>query len=169
MATPIETLKQKLPAQLSDGNAWYRQCAGLCLAVLGGLSAIQNKAGFGAIVVGIVIGGGFGIAIVRLLPRLAIRFGGQPVAEHGADKLRELVLQTALMLIPFTILAVLSKLVFGWNAAVPFGSAALMTFGAAFGVQVSKLGGKKIAMLIMNAGIPAASSMAWSLLISLLK
>jgi len=151
-------------------SIWRRQCAGLCFAALGGLAAIQNGGGFGAVVVGIVLGAGFGMGIVWLLPRLTKRFGGEALAEQGDAQLKSLVLQAAPMLIPFTVLAVLSKLVFGWNAVVPFASAALMAFSAVATAEMAKREtSKRVSLMLVSVGTPFLLGTVWTLLASSLR
>jgi len=54
----------------------------------------------------------------------------------------------ALVLLPFTVLALLAELLLGWNATQAFASAAIMASSAAIGASAGRLGGRRWASSI---------------------
>lgn len=59
-----------------------------------------------------------------------------------------------LLLVPLTVLALLADLFFGWNSALAFTQAGIMTSGAAVGAEVMRHGGgkKPLQMIVPVAG-----------------
>ena len=170
MARKKTKLKTTPLPELAEISIWRKQCAGLCFLVLGGLAAIQQEGGFDQVVFGIVLGAIFGLGVVAIVGRLAKYLNRELVQKHGEARFNALLYESSLMLIPFTVLAVLSKMFFGWNAAIPFSSAALVGFGATFGVALGKLGDtKRIPLLVVTGGTPFCLGVVWTFLISLLR
>jgi len=66
-----------------------------------------------------------------------------------------------LTVIPFTVLALLADLAFGWNAATAFMQAAIMTSGAAVGAEVMRRSGQKLTYMIVPMAGAFAFSIAW--------
>ena len=62
---------------------------------------------------------------------------------------------------PFTVLAMLADLAFGWSAATAFVQAAIMTSGASVGVEVMRGGDKKLRYLAVCMAGAFAFSIAW--------
>lgn len=73
-----------------------------------------------------------------------------------------------LFMVPFTVLAVLAQFVLGWNAVMPFASAAIMTSAATAGTEVMKKGAQGIKNVMIPSVVAFLLSTGWMLLISLL-
>ncbi|MBC7246421.1 MAG: hypothetical protein H5T73_01410 [Actinobacteria bacterium] len=63
-----------------------------------------------------------------------------------------------LIAIPFTALALLADLAFGWNAATAFIQATIMTSGAAVGAELMRSSGQQMRLMV----IPMAGSFVFS-------
>ncbi len=70
---------------------------------------------------------------------------------HGGVAALVAVSSGMLMVLPFTVLALIAELVLGWSAAQAFATAGVMTGAAGVGVEMSRLGPPKLA----NALLPA--------------
>lgn len=81
---------------------------------------------------------------------------------------REAVGAGMLFMIPFTVLAVLAQLVLGWNAVMPFASAAIMTSAATAGTEIMKKGAQGIKNVIISSLVAFFLSTLWMMLIGLL-
>ena len=68
-----------------------------------------------------------------------------------------------LIVIPFTLLALLAELAFGWHAAPAFIQAAVMTSGAAVGAELGRRLGPKLKYMIAPMGVAFVFSGAWIL------
>lgn len=89
-------------------------------------------------------------------------------SETGGQFAREAVGTGMLFMIPFTVLAVLAQLVFGWNAVMPFASAAIMTATATAGTEVMKKGAQGIKNVMMPSALAFLLSTGWMLLVGIL-
>jgi len=69
-----------------------------------------------------------------------------------------------LMVVPFTVLALIAELSLGWSAAQAFAAAGLMTGAGAVGMEIGRLGPRKL----LNSLVPAGGGMlfvvVWMLL-----
>jgi hypothetical protein len=81
---------------------------------------------------------------------------------------REAVAAGMLFVIPFTVLAVLAQLALGWNAVMPFASAAVMTAAATTGTEVMKRGAQGIKNMLLPSGLALVLSTGWMLLVAIL-
>ncbi len=95
------------------------------------------------LLVSIIIAVLIGLLIVNLLIFLLNR-GNQALHAEKKQFAREAVSTGMLFMIPFTVLAILAELVLGWNAIMPFASAAITTAAATAGTEVMKKGAKGI-------------------------
>ncbi len=72
-----------------------------------------------------------------------------------------------LMLVPFTVLALVAELALGWSAAQAFAAAGIMTGAGAVGMEIGRLGPRKL----LNSLVPAAGGVLlivlWTLLSAL--
>ena len=73
-----------------------------------------------------------------------------------------------LFMIPFTVLAVLAKFLLGWDALMPFASAAIMTAMATAGTEVMKKGAQGIKNVLFPSVLAFVLSSGWMMLISIL-
>ncbi len=109
-----------------------------------------------------------GLMAVNLL--IMMLNSGNPVLrqESGGQFAREAVGTGMLFMIPFTVLAALAQLVLGWNAVMPFASAAIMTAAATAGTEVMKRGAQGIKNVMIPSVLAFVLSTAWMLLVGLL-
>lgn len=85
---------------------------------------------------------------------------------HGVAGIRQGVNTGFLMLIPFTVLAVLAELLLGWNALQAFAAAGFMISGAMAGMELGKLGKQNwFAALLPSLGAAILVG-AWMVLLS---
>jgi hypothetical protein len=66
-----------------------------------------------------------------------------------------------LIILPFTLLAILAEFIFKWGATQAFTQAGIMTAGAAVGMEVMRRSGQKIRYMIIPMVGAIAFSMAW--------
>jgi hypothetical protein len=122
----------------------------LCFALFGLLTAthLPLKAGQMA---GYALYGGVFALVSLLLFSLVLA-----VVNPGAGMKRAFAAACSgfLMVIPFTVLAILAELVLRWNAVQAFASVGLMTAGGTAGMELAKSVGKQL----LNAIIPAISA-----------
>ena len=74
----------------------------------------------------------------------------------------------SLVTVTFTVLAVLAQLLLGWNAVMPFASAAIMTASAAAGTEVMKKGAQGIKNVMIPSALAFVLSTGWMLLVGIL-
>lgn len=109
-----------------------------------------------------------GLLAVKLLimlfnmanPNLRLEAAGQFAGEAVGSGM--------LFMVPFTVLAVLAQFALGWNAVMPFASAAIMTSAATAGTEVMKKGAQGIKNVMIPSVVAFLLSTGWMLLISLL-
>jgi hypothetical protein len=95
-----------------------------------------------------------------LFGRLLYIFNGPVRQQYGWKVFRKTVGRSFLLLIPYTVLALLADRVLGWNATLAFASAGIMTCGTAVGAELTKMGGGKVA----NMMLPMAGGMGFTML-----
>ncbi len=81
---------------------------------------------------------------------------------------REAVSVGMLFIIPFTVLAVLAQFVLGWDAVMPFASAAIMTAAATAGTEVMKKGAQGIKNVMIPSVLAFLLSTGWMMLVGML-
>lgn len=87
------------------------------------------------------------------------------ISSHFA---REAVSTGMLFMIPFTILALLAQFILGWNAVMPFASAAIMTAAATAGTEVMKKGAPGIKNVLIPMVLAFVLSTGWMMLVGIL-
>ena len=120
----------------------------LCFALLSGLSAGRGQDWTNAVVL-VVLGlllGGFALAFLGGVLAL---FNPAVRRTHGRPSVRWAVNRGFLLLIPFTFLALVAEFVLGWEATAAFASAGVMTASAAVGAELARLGGHKLAAMLL--------------------
>ena len=122
----------------------------ICLVMLGILCGGAQLAVLG---VALVLIGLVALVIALLL------FNPKTRREHGFFSVVGAVARGFMLLVPFTVLAVVTYIWLNWDAGQSFTSAGLMAAGAATGAEMAKLGGGRI----MGSLLP----MLWSMLLSL--
>ena len=118
---------------------------------------------------GVAVGGFlFGLmAVVLLSGLLALCNPGAFKRPRGLWGLLGAASEGLLLLLPFTILALLAELLLGWNAAQAFAAAGLMASAPGMGAAAMKRGGNRWANLILPSLAGLALSAAWMLLCAL--
>ena len=156
-----------LPNQ--GGGLFSQIVALLCFATLSGLAAYRGNPSTKSIA--IATAGGVLAAWVCLwvFGRLLYMFNSKVREAHGWDAVRRLVARNFVMLIPYTVLAILADRVLGWNATLTFASAGIMTSGAAVGAELMGMGGGKIANMVLPVLGGMGFTMLWMLIGSLLR
>lgn len=88
--------------------------------------------------------------------------------DSGRQFAREAVGSGMLFMIPFTVLAALAQLGLGWDAVMPFASAAVMTSAATAGTEAMKKGAQGAKNVMIPSAIAFLLSTGWMLLVGLL-
>jgi len=136
----------------------------LCFALLGGLSA--GKANLFNSMMMFLFGLFFGAIALILFGWLLGVFNARIKQTYDKKSIRWIVNRGFLLMIPFTILALVATIVLDWQVASAFASAGIMTSSTAIGVELARLGGNKInsSLLPVLGGI--VTTTAWMLLLS---
>ncbi len=108
-----------------------------------------------------------GLLAVNLLVML-LNAANRPLEESQQGFAREAVLSGMLFMIPFTVLAVLARFGLGWNAVMPFASAAITTAAATAGTEVMKRGAQGLKSVIIPSLLALVLSTVWMLLVGVL-
>lgn len=109
-----------------------------------------------------------GLLAVNILIMLLNSSNKTLSAESGGQFAREAVGTGMLFIIPFTILAGLAQLLLGWNAIMPFASAAIMTACATAGTEVMKKGAQGIKNVMIPSAIAFLLSTSWMILVGIM-
>lgn len=109
-----------------------------------------------------------GLLAVNLLIMLLNRGNMALRAESGGQFARDAVGTGMLFMIPFAILAVLAQMILGWDAVMPFASAAIMTATATAGTEVIKKGAQGIKNVLIPSVLAFALSTGWMMLVGIL-
>lgn len=152
----------------------------VCFGVLGGLTGRRVEIGslsiptFGvggsevipiaAFALGGVIYAWIGLAV---LGRLLYVFNRKVRKQHGYSAIKNAMGNGFLLLLPFTVLALVAELYLGWNAVQAFTAAGIMTGGATAGMELAKAGSGKLAGMILPSLGAFVLSGAWMLLTTL--
>jgi hypothetical protein len=104
-----------------------------------------------------------------LFGRLLYIFNGAVRQKYGWRGVRQAVGRNFLLIIPYTVLALLADLVLGWNASLTFASAGIMTSGSAVGAELMKMGGGKMANMLLPVFGGMGFTMLWMVISSLLR
>jgi hypothetical protein len=132
-----------------------------CFAVLSWLNGRYVGSGAGEVAAYTVIGLLIACACLAGLAALALVADPSLRSGPGYAGGLEVVARGYLIVIPFTLLALLADLAFGWNAATAFIQAAIMTAGAAVGVELSRRGEPKLRYMIICMAGAFAFSIIW--------
>jgi len=116
-----------------------------------------------SLIVAIVVG----LLVVNLL---IIVFNSSNTALRQADRgfARNAVGTGMLFMIPFTTLAVLALAVLGWNAVMPFASAAITTAAATAGTEAIKRGARGLKNVMIPTLVAIVLSTVWMMLTDIL-
>lgn len=108
-----------------------------------------------------------GLLAVNLLIA-AFNSSNAPLRQDNGQFAREAVGTGMLFMIPFTVLAVLAQFALGWNAVMPFASAAIMTASATSGTEVMKRGAQGIKNVMLPSVLAFVFSTMWMILAGML-
>ncbi|MDD3852211.1 MAG: hypothetical protein PHD40_00985 [Syntrophomonadaceae bacterium] len=109
-----------------------------------------------------------GLLMVNMLVMLLNGSNKELRAATGGQFAREAVGTGMLFLIPFTVLAILALLLLGWNAVMPFVSAAIMTASATAGTEAVKKGAQGMKNVMIPSAVAFLFSTGWMIIIGLL-
>jgi hypothetical protein len=115
----------------------------------------------------VIIAAIIGLLTVKLLVMLFNR-GNQALHAENNGFAQEAVGTGMLFMIPFTVLAILAQLLLGWNAVMPFASAAIMTASATAGTEVMKKGAQGIKNILIPSFLAFVFSTGWMILAGIL-
>lgn len=140
----------------------------LCFMVFGLLIPF-TKTGFQGMtfVYSVLISLAVGLLTVKLLMMLFNLVNPELLAAAGQFA-GEAVSAGMLFMIPFTVLAVMAQFLLGWNAVMPFASAAIMTATATAGAEVMKKGAQGIKNVLIPAALAFVLSTGWMMLVAIL-
>jgi len=120
----------------------------LCFAVLAWLNGRYVGTGAGQIALYTVLGLALALVCLTGLTGLILASAAPLRRDAGWPGALDAVARGFLILLPFTVLAVLGELLFTWGAAPAFVQAGIMTSGAAVGAEVMRRSGKKLKYMI---------------------
>lgn len=149
-------------AKQIDPATNHRNMLVVCFGVLGWLTAPANsRVGMiiGFIIAGFVIGGA-GIQIIAALLRRCNRSLAPSVERPALDVA---IMRGYLLLIPFTLLALLADKALGWDSVHTFTAAGMMTGGALAGGELVKLGGKRLVNTVTPILAGVAFTICWTI------
>ena len=137
----------------------------LCFAILGGLSAGKDKDPLNSVIM-LLAGLFFGAISLMLFGWLLSIFNSRIKQTYDKKSIRWIVNRGFLLMLPFTVLALVATIGLDWQVTSTFASAGIMTSSTAVGVELARLGGGKISssLLPMLGGI--VTTTAWMLLLS---
>lgn len=132
-----------------------------CLALLSWLNGRYVGSGAGQVTAYTVIGLALALACLAGLAGLLLVVSSSLRQGAGYGGAWDVVARGFLLLVPFTLLALLADLVFGWGAATAFIQAAIMTSGAAVGAELVRSSGQKLRLMFVPMAGAFAFSITW--------
>lgn len=140
-----------------------------CFLIFGILIPLsRSDAGVLTFITSILLAALIGFAAVNVLIMMLNNGNKMLSQETGGQLAREAVAAGMLFMIPFTVLAVLAQLLLGWNAVMPFASAAIMTATASAGTEVMKRGAQGIKNIMLPSLLAFVLSTGWMMLVGIL-
>lgn len=141
----------------------------LCFIVFGILIPLgKEEFSVATFLLSLVLSIVIGLLAVNLLIMLLNNGNAELNQQSGGQFAREAVGTGMLFMIPFTVLAVLAQLLLGWNAVMPFASAAIMTAAATAGTEVMKKGAQGIKNVMIPSVLAFFLTTGWMLLVGIL-
>jgi len=134
-----------------------------CITTLGWLTARHTTASPGE-----AFAVGFGLMVMALiwlgvLTGIVHVMNPEIARTHGSGAALVSVATGMLMIVPFTVLALFAELALGWSAAQAFAAAGLMTGAGAVGMEIGRLGPRKLLNSLVPAGGGMLFVMIWML------
>lgn len=166
-------MEMKLGYKHSGDSGQGKQAKGfwpayLCFVVFGGIAPftradVKLTTALLSVVVALVVG----VLTVNLLVML-LNAANRSLNESSQGFAREAVATGMLFMIPFTALAVLARLGLGWDAVMPFATAAMMTAAATAGTEVMRMGAQGIKNVMIPSILVFVLSTGWMMLVGIL-
>jgi hypothetical protein len=141
----------------------------LCFATLAGLAAYRANPSLKPVAVAAVGGLAAAWLCLWLFGGLLYSFNGAVRQKVGWKGVRRTVGRNFLLLIPYTVLAILANTLLGWDASLTFASAGIMTSGSAVGAELMGMGGGKLANMLLPVVGGMGFTMFWMAAGSLLR
>ena len=141
----------------------------LCFATLAGLASYRANPSLKPVAVASIGGLAAAWLCLWLFGGLLYSFNGTVRQKVGWKGVRRTVGRNFLLLIPYTVLAILANTVLGWDASLTFASAGIMTSGSAVGAELMGLGGGKLANMLLPVVGGMGFTMFWMAAGSLLR
>ena len=104
-----------------------------------------------------------GLLAINLLI-ITFKSGNADVRQADRRFARDAVGTGMLFMIPFAVLAVLALAILGWNAVMPFASAAITTAAATSGTEAMKRGAKGLKNVMIPTLVAMVLSTVWMML-----
>ncbi len=140
----------------------------LCFIIFGILMPFSKpEFKFTTLLLSLVIAIAVGFMAVNILI-MAFNSGNGALRQTDGGFAREAVGSGMLFMIPFTVLAILAMVVLGWNAVMPFASAAVTTAAATAGTEAMKKGAQGIKNVLIPTVAAMVISTVWMLLAGIL-
>lgn len=140
----------------------------LCFIIFGILIPFSKaEFKFTTLLLSLVIAIAVGFMAVNILI-MAFNSGNAALRQTDGGFAREAVGSGMLFMIPFTVLAILALVVLGWNAVMPFASAAVTTAAATAGTEAMKKGAQGIKNVLIPTVAAMVVSTVWMLLVGIL-
>lgn len=140
----------------------------LCFIIFGILMPFSKpEFKFTTLLLSLVIAIAVGFMAVNILI-MAFNSGNAALRQTDGGFAREAVGSGMLFMIPFTVLAILAMVVLGWNAIMPFASAAVTTAAATAGTEAMKKGAQGIKNVLIPTVAAMVVSTVWMLLVGIL-
>jgi hypothetical protein len=139
----------------------------LCFATLGALTARHVSPEPSMVLPGTlaaVLVGAIAMGVLRLLLSVtnpAVR------AEQGMAGIRDAVARGFTTLVPFTALAAVAELHFGWQVVQAFAAAGLAASAGATGMELARIGGGRVRNAILPTLWAIALAVVWMILATL--
>ena len=140
----------------------------LCFIIFGVLIPFSRPDyKFTTIIFSLIIAIVVGLLAVNLLIA-AFNSGNKDVRQADGGFAREAVGTGMLFMIPFTALAIMALALLGWNAIMPFASAAITTAAATAGTEAMKRGAQGVKNVMIPTLVAIVLSTVWMMLTSIL-
>ncbi|NLF45501.1 MAG: hypothetical protein GX581_05430 [Syntrophomonadaceae bacterium] len=140
----------------------------LCFIIFGILMPFSKpEFKFTTLLLSLIIAIAVGFMAVNILI-MAFNSGNADLRQTDGGFAREAVGSGMLFMIPFTVLAILAMVVLGWNAIMPFASAAVTTAAATAGTEAMKKGAQGIKNVLIPTVAAMVVSTVWMLLVGIL-
>ena len=105
-------------------------------------------------------------ALTLSLLLASFHMGTQQLRQYDQHFARNVVGAGMIFMIPFAVLAALALIAFGWDAIMPFASAAVTTGAAAAGTEAMTRGARGLRLMIVPTVIAMIFSTIWMVLIT---